>query len=151
MTLGTNTKFRNGWQRLKNSGAMVDRVRSRLKFSAAARAMRRGLADLLFPPSCAYCAIELDGAATAGCGVWLCDGCLELMEVFPEPMCVRCGAPVPGSPLYHDQTATSDAPTRVGCYRCSGRKLWFEETIALGAYDGTLRDIVLRMKNVEGD
>jgi ComF family protein len=43
------------------------------------------------------------------------------------------------------------APRRDGCYRCTGTKLGFDETIALGAYDGTLREIVLRMKNAEGD
>ena len=26
----------------------------------------------------------------------LCDSCLEEMEIFSEPMCERCGAPVPG-------------------------------------------------------
>jgi ComF family protein len=40
---------------------------------------------------------------------------------------------------------------RAGCYRCRGRKLWFDETVALGHYEGRLRDIVLHMKRAEGD
>jgi predicted amidophosphoribosyltransferase len=72
------------------------------------------------------------------------------MEIFSGPMCVRCGAPVPGIVPVENQLATNPK-ARAGCYRCSGRKLWFDETVALGAYDGTLRDTVLRMKNAEGD
>jgi ComF family protein len=39
----------------------------------------------------------------------------------------------------------------VGCARCRGRKLWFDETIAAGLYSGRLRELLLRMKRVEGD
>jgi ComF family protein len=38
-----------------------------------------------------------------------------------------------------------------GCFRCAGRKLWFESTVALGLYSGNLRDSILRMKRSEGD
>ncbi len=112
--------------------------------------MRRRLADLLFPPSCANCAAEMDEAAISGRDVQLCDGCLEEMEIFSEPMCVRCGAPVPGF-LAEGHQAAKVPHARDGCYRCTGRKLWFDETIALGAYEASLREIVLRMKNAEGD
>jgi predicted amidophosphoribosyltransferase len=44
-----------------------------------------------------------------------------------------------------------DANRENGCYRCRGRKIWFDATIALGHYDGLLRDIVLRMKDAPGD
>jgi predicted amidophosphoribosyltransferase len=72
------------------------------------------------------------------------------MELFEGPMCERCGAPIPAA------TSTQLAgltPVRKvpGCYRCRGRKLWFDSTIALGHYEGRLRDAILRMKDAEGD
>lgn len=112
--------------------------------------MGAGLADLLFPPSCASCAVELNEANGAGRDVRLCDTCLEEMEIFSEPMCIRCGVPVPGIIADEGQMATKPR-AQAGCYRCGGRKLWFDETIALGHYDGRLRDIVLHMKRAEGD
>ena len=38
-----------------------------------------------------------------------------------------------------------------GCFRCGGRKVWFDETVAAGLYSGLLRELVLRMKRSEGD
>lgn len=51
------------------------------------------------------------------------------------PVCLRCGAPVPGQ---------SD---RAPCYRCQETKLRFDATIALGEYEGRLRDWLLAMKD----
>jgi predicted amidophosphoribosyltransferase len=142
--------FRNGWQRLRESAKLTTRMCPRFDVSGAAKAMRRGLADLLFPPSCANCAAELDEKTCADHDVSLCDGCLEEMEIFSEPMCGRCAAPVPAILRAADSTG-QDSRSRAGCYRCSKRKLWFDQTVALGAYDGSLREIVLRMKRAEGD
>jgi len=50
-----------------------------------------------------------------------------------------------------DGAIVPHTPVGRGCYRCAGRKLWFDGTIALGLYSGTLRDSVLRMKSAEGD
>jgi predicted amidophosphoribosyltransferase len=72
------------------------------------------------------------------------------MEVFSEPMCGRCGAPVPE--IFADAAqAPTESRSRAGCYRCKGPRLWFDETVALGHYDGRLRDAVLHMKRAEGD
>jgi ComF family protein len=146
----TKSTFRNGWQRLREGAGLVVRLPSRFHFSGAATVVGRGLADLLFPPSCACCAAELDESANAGHNVPLCDSCLEEMEIFSEPMCGQCGAPVPESFAYKGQAST-ESHARVGCYHCGGRKLWFDETVALGHYDGRLRDVVLHMKRAEGD
>jgi predicted amidophosphoribosyltransferase len=116
----------------------------------AAKVARRGIADLLFPPSCANCATELDETTGVSGDVRLCEACLESLELFSEPMCGKCGAPVPGI-VNQANEVVPITPRQDGCYRCTGKKLWFDETIALGAYDGALREIVLRMKNVEGD
>jgi predicted amidophosphoribosyltransferase len=125
-------------------------MRSRFDFVGVAKIARRGIADLLFPPSCASCAAELDETTGSDRDVRLCDSCLDEMEIFSEPMCVRCGSPVPGVVADEAQVATMPRK-RAGCYRCGGRKLWFDETIALGHYDGRLRDIVLHMKRATGD
>jgi ComF family protein len=72
------------------------------------------------------------------------------MELFDGPMCERCGAPVPSATSAQVEGLT---PVRKvpGCYHCRGRKLWFDATIALGQYEGRLRDTILRMKDAEGD
>ncbi len=81
----------------------------------------------------------------------LCQACLEQMELFSGPVCGQCGAPVP---FAEADKAPSPQPAprgRVGCYRCRGRKMWFDETVALGLYSGRLRELLLRMKQAEGD
>jgi ComF family protein len=150
MALVTKSSLRNGWHRLREGATLAGRIRPRFNFLGAANVVRRGLADLLFPPSCLSCAAELDERSPARRDVHLCDGCLDEMEMFSGPMCARCGAPLPGIALGENRAATKPR-ARNGCYRCSGRKLWFDETVALGHYDGRLRDTVLRMKRAEGD
>jgi ComF family protein len=150
MTLRMTATFRNGWQRLRESAKLTARIRSRVDVTGAAKVMRRGLADLLFPPSCANCAAELDETTGADREVSLCDGCLDEMEIFSDPMCGRCAAPIPGILRPADPMA-QESRARAGCYRCSKRKLWFDETVALGSYEGSLREIVLRMKRADGD
>jgi len=153
MALVTKTSLRNGWQQLRRGGALVGRVRSHFDVIGTAKAAGRGLADLLFPPSCACCGVELDEPSVARPDVRLCDDCFEQLEIFSEPMCVRCGAPLPGVVVSEKEARATLAslPTRIGCYHCARTKLWFDHTIAVGAYDGALREIVLRMKRVEGD
>ncbi len=150
MSQRTTATNRSSWQRLRSVAAFVGGLPSRSHLPSAAKFMRRGIADLIFPPSCANCAAELDEAAVAHPDVWLCDRCSEQLGIFPEPMCVRCGAPVPAA-LFGLADAASNPTATTGCYRCSGRKLWFDETIALGRYDDELREMILRMKSFQGD
>jgi predicted amidophosphoribosyltransferase len=115
-----------------------------------ARFLRRGVANLVFPPCCVSCDVELDETAMTTSDGSLCGSCLEQMEFFDGPTCERCGAPVPFA-----RPENGDGLPRVrkvaGCYRCRGRKIWFDSTIALGLYGGRLKDILLRMKTAEGD
>jgi ComF family protein len=71
------------------------------------------------------------------------------MELFAEPLCERCGVPVPAVQV-EDGTMRRISIER-GCYRCRGPKLWFHGTVALGLYSGRLRELVLRMKSAEGN
>src|SRR3954454_7301888 len=141
MALLTKRVVEKGWLRLKTGLSNARRPRLSSHVTSAARFVGGGVVDLLYPPSCVSCAAELDERGVAARDVGLCDECFEGMELFSDPMCTRCGAPIPS-------LASSK---RDGCYRCMGRKLWFDETVAMGLYSGKLRDIVLRMKGAEGD
>jgi ComF family protein len=99
----------------------------------ALRPARDGIADLLFPPSCVGCHAEI---ATHTPGAPLnCRDCRRELRLFTGPTCVRCGAPLPK--LSRD---------RGQCPACQGVKLWFDTAVALGDYDGLLRQWLLRMK-----
>jgi ComF family protein len=124
--------------------------RLRFGLSNAGNAARRGLADLLFPPQCLNCAVELEEATSAHRNVYLCHECLDQVEVFSGPMCGRCGAPLPMATRGGEQVPIA-ASGEGGCYQCRGPKMRFDATIALGHYDGLLREIVLRMKDAPGD
>lgn len=110
----------------------------------------RGLADLLFPPRCLNCTAELDDGARPYGDVHLCEDCLDQIDVFAGPMCGRCGAPLPVATRGDDQVPIA-ASAVDGCFRCRGPKVWFDATVALGHYEGLLREIVLRMKHEPGD
>lgn len=91
--------------------------------------------DLLFPASCAGCGLELEAAGRLP----FCGECVGRLPLVRGAVCMRCGAPVAG-------------PTaRERCYTCAGTKLWFDETVALGQYEGVLRDWLLRMKDGRGE
>jgi ComF family protein len=141
MALLSKTAFHKSWSQIKTRLFIAGRLRTNTRVARAAKFVGVGVVDLLYPPSCVSCAAELDEHVASTTDVALCDACFESMELFSEPMCRWCGAPLPA-------LASSK---RDGCYRCMGRKLWFDETVALGLYSGKLRDIILRMKRAEGD
>jgi predicted amidophosphoribosyltransferase len=122
----------------------------RLEAGRAAQFLGRGVANLVFPPCCLSCDTELDENAMTATDVALCEPCIEQMEFFDGPTCDRCGAPVP---LANPENGEGLLPVKkvAGCYRCRGRKIWFDGTIALGLYGGRLKEILLRMKVAEGD
>jgi predicted amidophosphoribosyltransferase len=112
--------------------------------------LKRGALELLFPGACVSCDVELAPEDAPFSGVPLCRDCYEQIEVFSGPMCVRCGAPLP-TVRSGDEEFPVRPQNRPGCFRCWGRKIWFDETVAIGNYDGVVRDILLRMKESEGD
>lgn len=110
----------------------LERVRQLQSLGGAMlRKVRRAGTDLLFPAACAGCGDELEHTPRS----MFCDDCLAEACLLSGPVCLRCGAPVPGQ---------SD---RAPCYRCQETKLWFDATIALGEYEGRLRDWLLAMKD----
>ncbi len=138
------------WRLLKRGAAEAARLPAHFDISGGARFLQRGMANLVFPPSCLSCDAELGNGRAAASDVAICDDCLEQMEFLAEPMCEQCGAPLPfKSPV--DVGALKPVKKVPGCYRCRGRKIWFDSTVALGLYGGRMKELLLRMKQAEGD
>jgi ComF family protein len=91
-----------------------------------------GARDLLFPPRCVACSEELEEQDN-GCG--FCSACRSRLPLVNWPTCRRCAARVPEMP--------GDLET---CVRCETANHAFDQALALGSYDGLLRDLILRMK-----
>jgi ComF family protein len=98
--------------------------------------------ELVFPGACASCHAELTTEEAGGAEVRFCRACYDQLDFLVEPVCRRCGGPLP-----HWSKLRDDG----GCFRCSGRKLWFDATVAAGLYAGFWRELVLRMKRSEGN
>lgn len=91
------------------------------------------LVELLFPSRCAICCWEFEERAP---GIAVCESCLAALPRITGATCRRCLARVPEIP-----GPTSD------CKHCRDHKLQFDRTLALGKYEGLIRDQVLRMKD----
>lgn len=156
MTGDRRTMVRRPWRKVARAAESAARWSSAqvawwlMSVSSAARILRRATLELVFPGSCLSCRAELPAGESPDADLPLCRLCLDQMELFAGPTCGRCGAPVPGV-LANDDSEMSAAPRIDGCYRCRGRKLWFDETIAAGLYAGRLRELLLGMKRAEGD
>ncbi len=118
-------------------------LRGRLPLAAAEAAWRlgpaawgRGLDELIFPPCCAACRGALDAAENP----YFCFACWQALDLVDWPVCQKCAARVPEIP--------GDVAT---CSRCEAQKFAFDQTWALGAYQGLLRELVLRMKQDRRD
>jgi ComF family protein len=136
----------------RSGAALVSRLPARSDIRSSVRFLQAGFANFVFPPTCVSCESELDSAQSGTSDVPLCDLCLERLEFFGEPVCEQCGAPVPFPRFAKQDGENSNRRAKdVGCYRCRGRKMWFDATIALGHYEGRLRDLLLRMKAHTGD
>lgn len=130
--------------------------------------------DLLLPPRCAFCGSDLpeDGRDTALLSssraqslsqdvesppLFLCQPCLAALTVWTGPLpCPRCGAAAPsvtpaegitaaGSPA--DTPESTCEPIWLSCPECARGKFRFEQLCHLGAYQGDLRNAVLRCKH----
>jgi ComF family protein len=96
-------------------------------------ALSRAVDALVFTWSCAVCGAEGSGGA-------FCRSCREALREnaakAAASACPRCALP-----------AGPYADLRGGCGDCRGRSLGFEAAVALGPYEGALRDLCLRMKH----
>jgi ComF family protein len=94
-----------------------------------ARTWRDGTLALLFPGACLVCEV----LTTAGP---FCEACrAELLEASGSA-CPRCARKVGPSALLEG-----------GCSACRGRPLGFDQALALGPYQGPIRDACLKLKH----
>lgn len=96
----------------------------------------RDVVGLLVPPRCANCGEALE-PETAG---RLCRACRRTLGPPVESACVRCAAPQLVGVEYGEE-----------CPECRGHDLQFDWTLALGRYQGPLREAVLRSKRPTGE
>ena len=96
-------------------------------------AMRDALDALVFPWSCSLCGDE-------GSGSPFCDSCrqglLEQSARTTTSACPRCAL-----------SAGPFADLRGGCAVCRDRSLGFDAALALGAYNGDIQELCLRLKH----
>ncbi|MBN1853632.1 MAG: hypothetical protein JW829_12950, partial [Pirellulales bacterium] len=70
--------------------------------------------------------------------VFLCPACLEKLPRFDGPTCQRCGDRLPVTQTEH-------------CPSCQGRQWHFDTVVAIGPYEGLLRQLILETKRVQGE
>ena len=95
----------------------------------------RAALGLVFPWRCVLCGID-----TAGLDSPFCTPCRDQLmtaaALARRSSCPRCALPVgPFADLHR------------GCARCRGRPQGFDAAMALGIYEGTTRDLCLRLKH----
>ena len=102
--------------------------------------VRRGWAaalDIVFPPRCAFCSVELDSPCMSVC---LCQACRDMLTQTAEPVCLRCGVRKPHG--------LSENPR---CGYCRDLAFRFSTVVPYGWYRGELKQAVKRMKYAQGD
>ncbi len=95
------------------------------------------LLRLLYPPRCALCDADL---ATSGFRSQLCDRCERAVAPLDWVACNQCGSPL----------REMEYPLR-NCPQCRHLHLEFDAAVALSAYQGRLKEAVLRMKWRNGE
>lgn len=94
------------------------------------------LRDLVYPPQCLSCLAPLEELGP----VRFCPLCVEGIEPFSEPLCERCGAP-----------RGHQLPDNRSCSHCRHLRFRFDRAVALGEYNGLLRQLVLQTKRPTGE
>ena len=95
----------------------------------------RALVDLIYPPRCVWCQVDLAAEMVDTVHGLFCEDCGRRLAPPVGNWCVRCGAPADGL------LSTTD-----GCGHCSDESISWDRTVALGRYTGDLSQAVLRTK-----
>lgn len=96
--------------------------------------VQQRLTALLFPARCLACHQALSDPAPGATAAW-CDACRHRLLSKPDLACPRCGAELPGARL-------AGGPCRL----CRGLAFRFDAAVALGNYQGLMRQLVIEMK-----
>jgi ComF family protein len=102
---------------------------------AIGRELIRGAVQLLFPGICGACGRSLIADEND-----FCAECRSALTLDPFPTCPQCAASVGPYALVDE-----------GCTYCRDSHFRFDRVIRLGLYDGLIREIVLRLKNRDGE
>jgi len=102
---------------------------------AAGKELLRGAVQLVFPAVCGACHRSLNADESN-----FCSECRPALTTDPFSTCPLCAA-----------TVGFHASVEQGCPQCRTSSLHFEKAIRLGPYENLLREIILRMKNRNGE
>ncbi len=98
----------------------------------------RGVSQLILPNACLVCDVIEGDRRDFRHG--LCGECRGAFARDPHQSCPHCAI-----------TIGPFTDTTEGCVSCKGKLLGIRSTLRLGAYDGRLREAVLRMKTHQGE
>jgi ComF family protein len=133
MRVATYTRVTPVTNQIGNPTSLIPGLgRIRCRFQTNAKSVVLGAVNALvaavFAPACAVCGALLD-RPTEGC---VCRDCWGAVLPITPPVCDRCG----------DHLARSDELCRI----CSGAQHCITRARALGAYEGTLRELIHALK-----
>lgn len=94
-----------------------------------------GLRQLIYPSICVVCQVPLGDSPR-----YFCAACEHTLTHDPYNTCPRCTSTIP-----------EGADTSDGCPRCRDDHFHYASAMRLGAYDGLLRDVILKMKHPPGE
>jgi ComF family protein len=89
--------------------------------------------DMVYPRGCIACGTDLCRAQEDD----FCELCFRLLTAHDRALCARCGL---FQPYGHRRVQ--------GCPQCGGRSWAFDGCVAAGPYEGLLRELCLRFKDV---
>src|SRR5947207_7099235 len=95
----------------------------------AAPEFLRGIASLLYPPSCTIC------SASVELGEYLCDECDAKVTRIVPPFCAKCSEPFDGA-----------ITTTFACANCAQRTLYFDAAVSAYRSRGIVRHVILNFK-----
>ncbi len=124
MHFGRKTGSRNPVRSSREGGRSIARV-SKIELP--------GFSDLLFPRRCVVCDCEILGQLS----LLICPDCQMKLGRNGRLACNRCGAT---RQHLFSPGATDDCP------KCRGVQFRFDSAISMGDYEGTLREVIIRMK-----
>src|SRR3984893_10652504 len=95
----------------------------------AAPSFFRGIASLLYPPSCTICSVSVD------LGEYLCQECEAKVSRIVPPFCAKCSEPFDGA-----------ITTTFSCANCAHRALHFDAAVSAYRSRGIVRHVILNFK-----
>ncbi len=96
---------------------------------ATATDFMRGIASLVYPPSCTIC------SASVGLYEYLCPDCEAKLSRIVPPLCAKCSEPFDGA-----------ITTTFSCANCAHRALYFDAAISAYRSRGIGRHVILNFK-----